>query len=78
MKEAVSVLMLGGGGNLPSQLLGEDLHPVAYAQYRQMAFIDIGWCQRGIRLVNTGWASGEDKSLGVQRGYLFPGGIMRY
>jgi len=43
-----------------------------------MAFIDIGWRQRGIRIVNAGRPSGEDKSLGVQRGYLFPGGIMRY
>ena len=66
MNNGVAVLAGGVRRNLATELLHQELHAVADAQYRQAALEHVGGCLRGALFVDAGWAAGEDERARLQ------------
>ena len=78
VEPGVPVFLLRPRGDPPAQLLCQELHAVADAQYGQAAFIDPGGRHGRSRTVDAGRAAGQNDAPGVQRGDLFPGSLVAH
>jgi hypothetical protein len=78
MENSEPVFTFRSGGNLATELVSYGLHPVADAQHREVAFVNVGWCKRCVLIVDAGWSSGEYEALGLQGGDSIPGSIVRH
>jgi hypothetical protein len=61
-----AILLSLSRGYLSSQMMGEQLHPVAYSQYRHVLIQDVARQLGRIRCIDAGWAPGEDEPPRIQ------------